>query len=171
MGIKGGVPMRSLRVIADAFLNQVEKTAALAGDLRKTGEAGVKRPPFPTEDAKQMAYSQLKSARNVAKFKNENTVDVMDKLGFLQHLKKHAEATTPERDEYKSTKNDVVPPILSCPIHVVKSTEDEIERSYSEARSYLKALFPEAAAKRREEKNLLHDLFATYVEPPSLIKG
>lgn len=42
--------------------------AASPGDLRRTGIGGVKRPPFPTEGSKQLAYQKIDNAQMPGKF-------------------------------------------------------------------------------------------------------
>lgn len=45
-----------------------EKLGAMAGDLRRTGLGGVKRPPFPTEDSKRMAFNMLRNSKQPGLF-------------------------------------------------------------------------------------------------------
>ena len=46
----------------------MRKVAALAGDLRRLGMAGVKRPAFPTAGSLSQATQSLKKSQNLGKF-------------------------------------------------------------------------------------------------------
>jgi len=52
------------------------KQAGIAGDLRRSGLGGVKRPPFPTDDSTKPQQLNIKRQNNVARFK-ERTSDKM----------------------------------------------------------------------------------------------
>lgn len=47
---------------------KMRKVAAMAGDLRRTGIGGVKRPAFPTEDSKRHAERKLKASQKEGKY-------------------------------------------------------------------------------------------------------
>jgi hypothetical protein len=51
-------------------IRPAEKTAAMGEDLRIKGPAGIRRPPFPTEGSKAMAYSNFKKAKKVGSYGN-----------------------------------------------------------------------------------------------------
>ena len=55
------------RRISKAILS---KNAAMAGDLRTLGLGGVKRPPFPTEGSKSLAFKQFRASTKPGKFTN-----------------------------------------------------------------------------------------------------
>jgi hypothetical protein len=40
----------------------------MAGDLRRLGLGGVKRPPFPTEDSKRQAFNMLRNSKQPGLF-------------------------------------------------------------------------------------------------------
>jgi hypothetical protein len=46
----------------------IRKVAAMAGDLRMNGDAGVKRPAFPTEESKSVANQSLDASQKHGKF-------------------------------------------------------------------------------------------------------
>lgn len=46
----------------------IRKVAAMAGDLRMNGDAGVKRPAFPTEESKSSANQALDASQKHGKF-------------------------------------------------------------------------------------------------------
>jgi hypothetical protein len=53
-----------------AYQLTIRKIASLAGDLRMNGLGGVKRPPFPTEDSKRFANTQLDRSKKPGEFTN-----------------------------------------------------------------------------------------------------
>jgi hypothetical protein len=55
------------RKAAKEILKQ-EKLGAMAGDLRRLGLGGVKRPPFPTEDSKRQAFNMLRNSKQPGLF-------------------------------------------------------------------------------------------------------
>lgn len=59
----------------------MRKVAALAGDLRRKGIGGVKRPAFPTEDSKQMAFKGLAKAQRVGEAWGFVTPGILNKPG------------------------------------------------------------------------------------------
>lgn len=46
----------------------IRKVASLAGDLRRNGIGGVKRPPFPTEDSKRHANTLMNQSQRPGQF-------------------------------------------------------------------------------------------------------
>jgi len=73
MGILGGAAglfdMAAHRNDAPAKTAEVmRKVAALAGDLRRLGMAGVKRPAFPTAGSLTQPSQRLKKSQNLGKF-------------------------------------------------------------------------------------------------------
>ena len=68
---------KAMKLILGTILNYLrihggkdkEKKAAMGVDLRMTGPAGIKRPPFPTEGSKSMALKQFKTSRAVGQVK------------------------------------------------------------------------------------------------------
>jgi len=53
-----------------AFFEELEKIGGLGADLRMKGLGGVTRPPEPTEESKNNAFTQLKNSQKVGKFQN-----------------------------------------------------------------------------------------------------
>jgi len=53
---------------ADKRASKMRKVAALAGDLRRLGIGGVKRPPFPTQGSLAIPTQNLKKSQNLGKF-------------------------------------------------------------------------------------------------------
>jgi len=76
LGAGAGVAHRYLREwaqkhkrhkAAKEILRQ-EKLGAMAGDLRRVGLGGVKRPPFPTEDSKRHLFNMLRNSKQPGLF-------------------------------------------------------------------------------------------------------
>jgi hypothetical protein len=59
----------------------IRKIAAMAVDARRLGLGGVKRPPFPTEDSKQMAGGLLHQTQRVGAAGPTATVGLLKKPG------------------------------------------------------------------------------------------
>ena len=63
----------------------MRKVAAMAGDLRKKGMGGVKRPAFPTEDSKLPAFGSLRKDQSVGQAGGTMTPGLMQKPGPSLH--------------------------------------------------------------------------------------
>jgi hypothetical protein len=59
---------KAARTILKAASWKMRKAASMAGDLRRTGIGGVKRPAFPTDDSKRMAERALKASQREGRF-------------------------------------------------------------------------------------------------------
>lgn len=53
-----------------ALFDELTKIAGLGADLRMKGIGGVTRPPEPTEDSKNTAFSSLRNSQSVGAFHN-----------------------------------------------------------------------------------------------------
>jgi hypothetical protein len=53
-----------------ALFDELSKIGGLGADLRMKGIGGVTRPPEPTEDSKNNAFSSLKNSQSVGAFHN-----------------------------------------------------------------------------------------------------
>ena len=51
-----------------SFFDELEKIAGMGVDLRKKGPAGTKRPDFPTEGSKALAFQQFKTGKLPGEF-------------------------------------------------------------------------------------------------------
>lgn len=60
-------PVKEYRKTASlaAFFDELQKISAMGMDLRRLGEAGVKRPAFPTEGSKSFANKQFSQSRKI----------------------------------------------------------------------------------------------------------
>ena len=59
----------------------IRKVAAMATDLRMKGLGGTKRPPFATEDSKQMSYGMLRNSQSQNRFSGASTPRTLVKPG------------------------------------------------------------------------------------------
>ena len=59
----------------------IRKVAAMAADLRQKGLGGTKRPPFATEDSKQVAFGMLRNSQNQNRFAGAATPRTLTKPG------------------------------------------------------------------------------------------
>ena len=65
----------------DTLQNPMRKAAAMAADLRVKGLGGVKRPPFPTEGSKSVAFGMLNNSQRQSQFAGAATPKTLTKPG------------------------------------------------------------------------------------------